>query len=107
MRSPSRLVLTTLLSAFLVATATPAAFAGSAGQSGALELDPIVSFENADFGGAQAREVAARVDERLAISLAGPTWMECRNDVEAGFETCIVRTVGTPAATVPAAMAQN
>ncbi|MEZ4333139.1 MAG: hypothetical protein R3F35_15370 [Myxococcota bacterium] len=104
MRSPSRLALTTLLSALFVATATGAAFAG---ESAALELDPIVSFESADFGGAQAQQVAARVDERLAISLAGPTWMECRNDVEAGFETCVVRAVGTPTSKAPAAMAQN
>lgn len=105
MRSPSRLVLTTLLAALLVATTTSTAFAGSAGQSG--DFDPMVSIERADFGGAQAQQVAARIDERLAIALAGPTWMECRNDAEAGFETCIVRTFGASDSKLPGTMAQN
>lgn len=105
MRPASRSVLTTLLTVLLSATATSAAFAGSTGPSG--DVDPMASFERADFGGAQARLVAARIEERLAISLAGPTSMECRNDSVAGFETCIVRTEGAPASKFPAAMAQN
>lgn len=106
MRPPSRLILATLLSAFLAVSATSTAIAGGAGQSGASDLDPLAS-ASADFGGAQEERVAARIDERLAISLAGPTWMECRNDAEAGFETCVVRAVGVPTTTIPAAMAQN
>jgi hypothetical protein len=100
------LVLTSLLTALLAVSATGAAFAGSVDASGAVELDPYAAFEQADFSGAH-QQATARIDERLAISLAGPTWMECRNDAVAGFETCIVRAAGTPSAKVPAAMAQN
>jgi hypothetical protein len=82
------------------------AFAGSADQTGAIDPASFRTITRVEFGDAHEKMAAARVDERLSMSLSGPTSMECSNNAETGYETCIVRTQAATAS-MPAAMAQN
>ena len=104
MRSPSRLILTPLVS--LLVAFSMASIASSDNVDQVVSIDPAafhpitrVAFDRADDA------AAARIDERLNMALSGPTTMECSNDAESGFETCIVRTIGV--SSTPAALAQN
>jgi len=105
MRSPSHFIFTTLVACVGLAFASSAS-ADSAEQSAAAELGSFRSIERVDFGDAHEKQAAARVDERLSLSLSGPTSMECSSNDETGFETCVVRTQAATAS-MPAAMAQN
>lgn len=105
MRSPSHFVFVTLVSCIGLA-ASSTAFAGSAEQTGAIDPASFRPLTRVEFSDAHEKLATSRVDERLSISLSGPTWMECSNNLETGYETCIVRTQAATAS-VPAAIAQN
>lgn len=105
MRSPSHFVFMTLVSCIGLAVSS-AAFAGGVEQTGAIDPAAFHPITRVEFGDAHEKLAASRVDERLGLSLSGPTWMECSNNVETGYETCIVRTQAATAS-VPAAVAQN
>lgn len=105
MRSPSHFVLTTLVTCVGLAFASGAS-ADSTDQSAALDLGSFRSIDSTDFGDAHEKQVASKIDERLALSLSGPTSMECSSNDETGFETCVVRTQALKDS-VPAAIAQN
>lgn len=105
MRSPSQFILMTLTACIGLAVSSTA-FAGSAEQDAAIDPASFHSITRVDFSDAHARLAASRVDERLEMSLSGPTWMECSNNAETGYETCVVRTQASKTS-VPAAIAQN
>jgi len=106
MRPPSRFSLSTLF--FAAFAALSIASIASAGNVDAAEtIDPLafrpISRAEIDDASASAH---ARIDQRLNVLLTGPTTMDCSNDLDSGFETCVVRAQGTPAA-APAALAKN
>ena len=105
MRSPSRFILVSLVSTLTLLALAGNAAANDRDQARSLESS---AFESASRVTVDDACVAAntRVDERLAVSLSGPTTMECSNDLQSGFETCVVRTQGTPSS-IPASLAQN
>ncbi|MFO0690889.1 MAG: hypothetical protein U0900_19490 [Myxococcota bacterium] len=105
MRSPSHFIFVTLVSCIGLAV-SGAAFAESAERADQIAPESFNKITRVDFGDAHEKLAAARVDERLSLSLSGPTSMECSSDDEAGFETCVVRTQAATTA-MPAAMAQN
>ena len=105
MRSPSQFVFMILVSCIGLAVSSTA-FAGSDEQTAAIDPASFHPITRVEFSDAHEKLAASRVDERLSMSLAGPTWMECSNNAETGYETCIVRTQAATAS-VPAAIAQN
>ena len=105
MRPPSRISLSTLSAAFTALAIASTASAGSV--DAAQTIDPMAfrSMSRAEID--EAFESAhARVDQRLNVLLTGPTTMDCSNDLDTGFETCVVRAQGTPAS-LPASLATN
>lgn len=105
MRPPSRIHFTVLSTIF-----TALALAGQA-SAGSVDVvpnrDPLSAWSNARVEIDQHYKNAnARVDQRLGILLTGPTRMECSSDQGTGYETCVVRTGGTPSS-VPASLARN
>jgi hypothetical protein len=104
MRPPSRFGLT-ILTAF-----TALALCGSASAN---NVEPVQSIDSSANDSLTTIELVgafenanARIDQRLSILLAGPTRMDCSNDLDTGFETCVVRAEGTPSA-APATLATN
>lgn len=105
MRPPSRSSFT-ILSAVLFAVAL-AGQASAGSVAAAPNRDPLAAWSNSGVELDQHYKNAnARVDQRLGVLLAGPTRMECSSDQGTGFETCVVRTGGTPS-NVPASLARN
>jgi hypothetical protein len=104
MRPPSRFGLT------ILTACTALALGGSASANSVEPVQPIHSSSSdslATIELASAFENAnARIDQRLSILLAGPTRMDCSNDLNTGFETCVVRAEGMRSA-VPASLATN
>ncbi|MEZ4278646.1 MAG: hypothetical protein R3F21_03380 [Myxococcota bacterium] len=105
MRPPSRFHVTILSAVFFAA-----AFAGQA-SAGSVDVapsqDPLAAWSNSSVDLDQHYKNAnARVDQRLNVLLTGPTRMECSSDQGTGFETCVVRTGGTPSS-IPASLARN
>ncbi|MBY0401990.1 hypothetical protein K2X89_16980 [Myxococcota bacterium] len=105
MRSPSHFVFMTLVACIGLA-ASSTAFAGSAEPVDAIDPASFHSITRVELGDAHEKLAAARIDERLSLGLSGPTSMDCSNDAETGYETCVVRTQSTMAP-VPASIAQN
>jgi hypothetical protein len=105
MRSPSRFVLVSLVSTLTLLTLAGSAAANGRDQARSLESSAFESASRVAVDDAFAA-TNARIDERLAVALSGPTTMECSNDLQSGFETCVVRTHGTPSS-IPASLAQN
>ena len=105
MRPPSRFSLLTLCATFAALTIASTASAGNV--DAAQTTDPLAfrPITRAEIDRAFAN-ANARIDQRLNALLAGPTTMECTNDLDAGFETCVVRAQGTPSS-VPASLATN
>ena len=99
MRPPSRIGLTILSTAF-----TALALVGSASANGvdSANFKPSVRVELEDA----FQTAHAKVDQRLNVLLTGPTRMDCSSDAGTGFETCVVRTEGTPSS-VPSSLAHN
>lgn len=105
MRPPSRFGLTILSTLFATFALAGAAFAGSI--DSAQDSSPSAFQPKMRIALEDAFETAhARVDQRLNVLLSGPTRMECSSDEGTGFETCVVRTDGTPSS-VPASLAHN
>ena len=105
MRPPSRFSLSTLfaaLAALSIATVASAGNVDAAKTSDPLAFRPISRAEIEDA----SASAHARIDQRLNVLLTGPTTMDCSNDLDAGFETCIVRAQGTPSSP-PAELAKN
>ena len=104
MRPPFRFGLT-ILTAF-----TTLALCGSASANNVEPVLPIDSSASDSFTTIELasafQNANARIDQRLSILLAGPTRMDCSNDLNTGFETCVVRAEGMPSA-VPASLATN
>ena len=105
MRSPSRFVLTSLASAFVVFSLASTASADSTEQPGTIDpaaFQPITRVQLVhDLAAADVR-----VAQRLNLALSGPTTMECTNSLDAGFETCVVRAEGMPVSG-PSSLARN
>jgi len=104
MRPPSRFGLT-----FLTAFAALAL----CGSASANNFEPVQPSDSSAYDSLTTIELAgafenanARIDRRLSILLAGPTRMDCSNDLNTGFETCVVRAEGMRSA-VPASLATN
>lgn len=106
MRSPSHLVFMTLVSCIGLA-ASSTAFAESAERYGSVNAASVYRITRLELDGAHEKRMASRVDERLAMSLAGPSSMECSHNAETGYETCTVRTQSATSPSAPAALAQN
>lgn len=105
MRPPSRFSFTILSAVFFAATLAGQASAGSV--EVAPNQDPLAAWSNARVELDQHYKNAnARVDQRLSVLLTGPTRMECSSDQTTGYETCVVRTGGSPSA-APASLAHN
>lgn len=105
MRSPSHFIFMTLVSCIGLAVSSTA-FAGNAEQAATIDPASFRKITRVEFGDAHEKLAASRVDERLSMSLSGPTSMECSNNAETGYETCVVRTQAATAS-MPAAIAQN
>jgi hypothetical protein len=105
MRPPSRSSFTILSAIFFAVALAGQASAGSVDV--APNRDPLAALSNSGVELDQHYKNAnARVDQRLSVLLTGPTRMECSSDRGTGFETCVVRTGGTPSS-VPASLARN
>ena len=105
MRPPSRFSFTILSAVFFAAALAGQASAGSLDV--APNQDPLAAWSNNRVElDQQYKNANARVDQRLGVLLTGPTRMECSNDQGTGYETCVVRTGGTPSS-VPASLARN
>lgn len=105
MRPPSRFSLSSLFAAFAALTIASIASAGN--------VDPVQTIDPLAYRPMSRAEIDeafesahARVDQRLNVLLTGPTTMDCSNDLDAGFETCVVRAQGTPSSP-PAELAKN
>lgn len=105
MRSPSRFILASLVSTLTLLTLAGNAAANGRDKAGSLESSAFESASRVTVDEAFAA-MNSQVDERLALALSGPTTMECTNDLQSGYETCVVRTQGTPSS-MPASLAQN
>jgi len=105
MRPPSRFSLSILFAAFAALSIASVASAGNVDSAQTIDYMAYRPITRAEID--EASESAhARIDQRLNVLLTGPTTMDCSSDLEAGFETCIVRAQGTPSA-VPASLANN
>ena len=104
MRPPSRFGLT-ILTAFTALALTGSASANNFEPGKAIDSSASDSITTIELDGA-FETANARIDQRLSVLLAGPTRMDCSNDINTGFETCIVRAEGMPS-TVPASLATD
>jgi hypothetical protein len=104
MRPPSRFSLT-ILSAFTALALTGSASANNVDSFQPSDSNASDSTTRIELDGAFAN-ANARIDQRLSVLLAGPTTMDCSNDLNTGFETCVVRAEGMPSVT-PASLANN
>ena len=105
MRPRSRFGLTTLSTVLTTLALAGAASAGTVDPTRDSDFSAFQPSKRVELD--EAFQTAhARVDQRLNVLLSGPTRMECSSDAATGFETCVVRTDGSPSS-APAALAQN